>query len=142
MQWKTGRDTTSGARVEPAADPSPPGSRLVWCPPTDVLLADGLIVVRLELAGARPSDVRARVDEAELVVWGQRPAPSGPQPRRIDRMEIAFGPFERVVPLPEPVLPEEARATLADGLLEVVLPLAEMRIGRTTTIEIVLSVLS
>jgi HSP20 family protein len=39
-------------------------------------------------------------------------------------MEIAYGPFERAVPLPATVVPEAGAATCRDGLLEIVLPKA------------------
>jgi HSP20 family protein len=93
-------------------------------PSTDVLRTEDAVVVRVELAGARAADVQVRATEGELAVRGVRRPPAGHAPRQIDRMEIAFGPFERVVPLPDRVVPEAARAQLADGLLEVVLPLA------------------
>jgi HSP20 family protein len=95
-----------------------------WSPSTDVLRTDDALVVRVELAGAGAADVQVRATGRELAVWGVRRPPAGHVPRGIDRMEIAFGPFERVVPLPARVVPEAARAQLADGLLEVVLPLA------------------
>lgn len=95
-----------------------------WSPPTDVLRTDDAVVVRVELAGAGAAGVQVRATEGELTVWGVRRPPAGLVPRQIDRMEIAFGPFERVIPLPERVIPESAQAQIADGLLEVVLPLA------------------
>ncbi len=96
-----------------------------WSPPVDVLRTDDGVVVRVELAGARAADVQVRATERALTVWGVRRPPAGLSPRQIDRMEIAFGPFERVISLPERVVPESAQAQIADGLLEVVLPLAQ-----------------
>ena len=95
-----------------------------WSPPADVLRTDETVVVRVELAGAGAADVQVRATEGELTVWGVRRPPAGQVPRQIDRMEIALGPFERVIPLPERVVPESAQAQIADGLLEVVLPIA------------------
>jgi HSP20 family protein len=97
----------------------------LWVPPADVVRTDEEVIVRVELAGATPGDVRVGASETELIVAGHRREPPGPPVRRIDRMEIAFGPFERAIPLPVPVRPEAATARLADGLLEVVLPLAD-----------------
>lgn len=96
-----------------------------WSPPVDVLRTDDGVVVRVELAGARASDIQVRATEGALTVWGVRRPPAGQIPRQIDRMEIAFGPFERVIPLPDRVIPESAQAQIADGLLEVVLPVAD-----------------
>lgn len=112
-----------------AAGLEPPESSLwgvpLWVPPADVLRTQDEVIVRVELAGAAPGDLRLRATDRELSLTGSRREPSGPRPVRIDRMEIAFGPFERTIPLPAPVHPESATARLADGLLEVVLPLAD-----------------
>lgn len=97
----------------------------LWVPPADVVRTEDEVIVRLELAGTAPGDVRVRATEHELSVAGLRREPPGPRARRIDRMEIAFGPFERTIALPAPVRPEAASARLADGLLEVILPLAD-----------------
>jgi HSP20 family protein len=123
MGPRTGRDTGAARRVEQAEEPS--WSTAIWTPPTDVLVADDVVIVRIELAGIGPRDVQVRATAEELFVLGYRREPPGPRPQRIDRMEIAFGPFERTIPLPAPVVPDAAQARLADGLLEVVLPLAE-----------------
>lgn len=99
----------------------------LWVPPADVLVTDDDVIVRIELAGTAPGDVRLRASEGELIVAGIRREPRGDPPRRIERMEIAFGPFERAIPLPLPVRPEAAEARLLDGLLEVSMPVAEPR---------------
>lgn len=93
-------------------------------PPADVLRIDDAIIVRLELAGARAEDLRVWAGAGEVVVRGMRRDPLGDRARRIDQMEIAFGPFERTITLPEPVLADEARARLHLGLLEIELPVA------------------
>jgi HSP20 family protein len=139
MRSRTGRDPGTAQRVEQAEEPS--WSTVIWTPPTDVLLSDDAVIVRIELAGTAPADVQVRATSAELMILGYRREPPGPRPRRIDRMEIAFGPFERTIPLPAPVLPESARARLADGLLEVSLPLAEPHRAAPPT-EMVLIILS
>ncbi len=86
-----------------------------------------------------PGEIRVQTTAHELTVSGVRRDPLGPRPRRIDRMEIAFGPFERVIPLPVPVLADAARACLDKGLLEVVLPLAESPVLHSLTVEVVLT---
>ena len=83
------------------------------------------LVVRLELAGTPAEEVHVRVVESELIVSGRRRDPLGQGLRRVDRMEIAFGHFERIIPLPVPVEADRGSARLADGFLEIVLPLAE-----------------
>ena len=57
-----------------------------------------------------------------MVVSGVRRDPMDPSPRRVDRMEIVFGPFEQTIPLPSAVNPDRARVRLTDGLLVIALP--------------------
>src|SRR3712207_6859973 len=47
--------------------------------------------------------------------------------RSYQQMEIEYGPFERQIPLSEPVDPDRAAASYASGVLTIVLPLAERR---------------
>lgn len=96
-------------------------------PPADVLRIDDLIVVRFELAGARPEDLGVWAGAGEVVVRGMRRDPLGDHARRIHQMEIPFGPFERTIALPEPVLADEAEARLNLGLLQITLPVAHAR---------------
>jgi HSP20 family protein len=115
---------------------------LAMCgPPADVLRIDDLIVVRLELAGARPEDLRVWAGAGEVVVRGMRRDPLGDRARRIVQMEIPFGPFERTIALPEPVLADEAEARLHLGLLQIELPVARPQhepLGRSIVAIIVL----
>ncbi len=123
MPWTSGRSEGAQSHIEQIETVWPSSA---WSPSADVLVTEETVLVRVELAGIAPGDVRVRATRREVMVWGLRREPGGtPRPRRIDRMEICHGPFARTIALPEPVRPEEAEARLADGLLEIVLPLAE-----------------
>jgi HSP20 family molecular chaperone IbpA len=102
--------STGPAALEPASGIR---ARLpLWDPPTDVLVTEEAVVVRVNLAGTTPNDIRVRAALGEVVVSGVRRDPLAPARRRIDRMEIAFG-------------PDRAWARLSDGLLEINLPLSD-----------------
>jgi len=112
-----------------------------WAPPTDVGECAGGLLVRMELAGVEPRHLRARLEEGALVVEGTRANPCGAPRRpglRFWQMEMDYGPFRRVVPLPFPVAGAKAEARLAHGLLEVFLPRAA-RPGGTAVLTVVLS---
>jgi HSP20 family protein len=81
------------------------------------------LTVVVELAGVDPATLRLDVGQRELVVAGERPRPSAPG-RVYQQMEIEYGPFERRIPLGEPVDAGDAEASYEGGLLTVVLPLA------------------
>jgi HSP20 family protein len=96
-----------------------------WAPNADVIEHAGGLVVRLELAGVDPGSVQLTATAGALVVHGQRKNPdaAGVSPEyRFRQMEIEYGPFERVLPLPFPVDQQKARARMVQGLLEIELP--------------------
>lgn len=99
-----------------------------WQPAADVHETDEAIIVKLELAGVRVSDVNVSLaaDGRTLTVSGSR----GEQhDERIGRtgchlLEIYFGPFERSFTLPPDMnIDRDAiSATLRDGFLTITLP--------------------
>jgi HSP20 family protein len=93
-----------------------------WQPATDVIETEKALVVRLELAGVRIDDLRVSVDGDVVRVSGARTAPPCSDVQRLHQMEIAFGPFERVLRIDEPFEREAVSAHLEDGFLTVTLP--------------------
>ena len=91
-------------------------------PPADVLQTDGEIIVRMELAGLRGSELDVEVVDDQLTVRGTKQEPPRPENARYAQMEIMGGPFERRVTLPAPVNPEAATVEYTNGYLEIRLP--------------------
>ena len=93
-----------------------------WQPDVDIFETEDALVVRLELPGVAKDQVRVHVDATSVRVSGQRQVPTGHAARRLHRMEIAFGPFERVVPISVPFDRDGVRAHLDEGFLDVIVP--------------------
>ncbi len=96
-----------------------------WQPAVDVFETEKALVVRIEMAGLRSGDVRVTVDGDLLRVRGARTPPTetdGVEVMRLHQMEIAFGPFERVVRIGIPFDAARVTATLEEGFLRVTLP--------------------
>lgn len=96
-----------------------------WQPAVDVFETSRAVVVRAELAGVRRDDLRVHVEGQRLRIRGVRVSSSeeaGEEVRRLHQMEVAFGPFERVVEIGIPIEGESVKANLEDGFLRVVLP--------------------
>lgn len=93
-----------------------------WQPAIDVFETEKAVVVRVELAGVRNSDVRVTVDGEWLRIRGERRPPTGGEVQRLHQMEIAFGPFERAVRIAIPFERGQVSASLDEGFLNVVLP--------------------
>lgn len=103
-----------------------PGGVDAWRPALDVYETERAIVVRVELAGVRSEDVRVVVDGEYLQISGRRclsPAGSsrGDGQRHL-LIEIAQGPFERVLRTRAEYDPDGVSARLENGLLTIELP--------------------
>lgn len=78
--------------------------------------------MRAEIPGLRGEDLKVRIDGDVLHISGTRTVPRETGVRRLHRMEIAFGPFERSVRIQTPFERAGVTAHLEDGFLRVVLP--------------------
>lgn len=91
-----------------------------WEPPTTVWTTETSFLVRVEIAGMRTEKFRISLDENYLVIEGSRPLPTSEQTQQsFHRMEIAYGEFRTVIPLPYAVISENARARYRDGFLDI-----------------------
>ena len=88
----------------------------------DVFETDDAVVVRVEIAGLRGEDLKVQFDGELLRVSGVRRVPTEPKARRLHRIEIAFGPFERQVRIGVPFDRDRVGAHLEDGFLTITLP--------------------
>ncbi len=103
------------------------GLRRGFRPQVDVVRRDDpdAFQVVIELPGVNPNeDVSVYCDATTLVVVGERRRTCG---GRYFHMEIDYGPFQRRIPLREPIDAEAIEATYKSGLLRVVLPIAAPR---------------
>jgi len=96
-----------------------------WQPDVDIFETETALVVRVEIAGVHSQNLNVRVDGQILLIAGIRLAPDGSQVRRLHRMEIASGPFERRLRIPIPFDRNAVSAQITDGFLTVTLPKSE-----------------
>jgi HSP20 family protein len=80
-------------------------------------------IVKADLAGVSPDDVSIEVRGRQLVISGQRRAQDA-EGRLYQQIEIAHGPFRRIVELGADVHADAAKATYEDGVLRIEIPLA------------------
>lgn len=79
-------------------------------------------IVKVDLAGVDASTVSLECTGRELVISGERPVRET-EGRMYQQVEIATGPFRRVVQLGAEVVADQASASYDDGILRVDLPL-------------------
>lgn len=100
----------------------------------DIFETESELVVRAEIGGVRGEDFRVHVDGDRVRISGVRRVPEGHRAKRLHQMEIAFGPFERVVRVLIPFDRKAVTAHLEDGFLEVTLPKRDSK-RRTVKVE-------
>jgi HSP20 family protein len=82
------------------------------------------LTVVIELPGVDPETVKIVVGERALVISGDRPRPKI-HGGVYQQMEIEYGPFRRLVRLPEDVDPDQATAEFDRGMVTITLPVTE-----------------
>ena len=78
---------------------------------------------KVDLPGMKKEDITVEMTEGRLILTGERKRESEEKKDNVYRTEREYGGFYRVVPLPEGVKLEDMKATFADGVLEVSVPL-------------------
>jgi HSP20 family protein len=95
-----------------------------WFPEIDVFEKDNRLITKIDLPGMKKEDVKVEVTDGHLAISGERKTEAEEKKENFYRCERAYGGFHRVVPLPEGVRLEDVKATFADGVLEVSVPIA------------------
>jgi HSP20 family protein len=108
--WQVPRFTTGRSGFRPHAD----------CYRTE---DPAELTVIVELPGVDPNAVEVFVGEGTITVSGRRVRPRCPG-QVYQQLELDYGPFRRTIQLGETVDVSRAHATLDQGLLKVVLPVA------------------
>jgi HSP20 family protein len=94
-----------------------------WFPEIDVFERENRLVTKIDLPGMKKEDVKVEVTDGHLAISGERKTEAEEKKDRFYRCEREYGSFYRAVPLPEGVKLEDVKATFADGVLEVSIPL-------------------
>ena len=94
-----------------------------WTPGIDVFEKDNKLVTKIDLPGMKKEDVKVEVTDGHLAISGERKAESEEKKENFYRCEREYGSFYRAVPLPQGVKIEDVKATFADGVLEVSVPI-------------------
>ena len=100
------------------------GARRGFRPQADCIRCEDPPELRVivELPGVDPASIKVIAADRVLVVAGERLRPEGSG--RYRQLEIEYGPFQRRIPLDEPVDPTKASARYEQGMLTITLPIA------------------
>jgi HSP20 family protein len=107
-----------------------------WVPVIEAFERNGEFVVRADLPGLTKDNVKIEVSEGELIIQGERKEEKEQKEKGYITTERSYGAFYRVLPLPEGVKADEAKATFKDGVLEVAMPAAKLPEKHSRQLEI------
>ena len=105
-----------------------------WIPDADIFETKHEIITIIDLPGVEAKDIELILDTDRLIVRGTR---NHERPKLIEcykQLEIRHGQFERILDLPCSV--GLGKATISNGVLEVILPKLEPNTKTTLTISI------
>ena len=94
-----------------------------WMPAVDMIRDNGHLVVRAEVPGIKPEEIDITFDSGRLTISGKHEETSEEKDKEFVRRERRYGAFSRTMALPEGVDPKKIKATTADGVLEIKVPL-------------------
>ena len=100
------------------------GMRRGYRPEVDVYRTEdpASLTIIVELPGVDPSEVKLIASPQALLIAGERQRPK--DHGQYQQLEIEYGPFQRRIPLDEPVDASAAGARYENGMLTVTLPIA------------------
>jgi HSP20 family protein len=99
------------------------GHERAWTPAIDVVREDDHLVLRADLPGMKPEEVKIEVEDDILTVSGEHRESKEEKDKDYLRRERRHGSFSRSMALPAGVDAKKIKATTRDGIVEVTIPL-------------------
>jgi HSP20 family protein len=99
------------------------GRRREWTPAIDVVRDNGNLIMRADVPGTKPEEVKIEVKDHILTVSGEHEERKEEKDKHFLRRERRYGSFCRSMALPAGVDAEKIKAKTHDGVVEVTIPL-------------------
>jgi HSP20 family protein len=99
------------------------GRERAWTPAIDVERDNGNLVVRADVPGMKPEEVKIEVENEILTVSGEHEEHRDERDKHFLRHERRYGSFSRSLALPPGVDAKRIKAKTHDGVVEVTIPL-------------------
>lgn len=96
-----------------------------WSLPIDVVRDDGNLVLRADVPGLKPEEVKIEVEDDILTVSGAHEETKEEKDKNFLRRERRYGSFSRSMALPPGVVADDIEASTHEGVVEVKIPLPE-----------------
>ena len=98
------------------------GERPKWSLPVDVIERDDKYLLRADVPGFRPDEVKIEVEDDVLTVSAEHQESEEENKDHYLRRERRYGSASRSITLPKGVTPDQVEATCKDGTVEVSVP--------------------
>ena len=113
------------SRFERMFDELIDGPERAWTPAIDVERDNGDLVMRADVPGIKPEEVKIEVQDDILTVSGEHEEKKEVKDKHYLRRERRYGSFSRSIALPAGVEAKKIKAKTHDGVVEVLVPLAK-----------------
>ena len=111
------------------------GHERAWTPAIDVVRENDHLVLRADLPGIKPEEVKIEVEDDILTVSGEHQESKEEKDKDYVRRERRYGSFSRSMALPAGVDAEKIKAETHDGVVEVTIPLPKEAKKETVAIK-------
>lgn len=99
--WRKASDLMERADRMHRVSLRPSARNAVWAPPADLFESERSLLIVVALPGVDPARVEVVLERGDVVVRGERRLPRRcTAESEVRRLEIPYGRFERVLPLP------------------------------------------
>lgn len=102
----------------------------LWTPAIEVHEQDGHLMISADLPGLRKEDMKVEVTKDSIILQGERKQVHQEKHEGYSRSERTYGRFYRAIPLPEGANVDKASAQLANGTLEITIPISGAQTSR------------
>ncbi|MHB8781015.1 MAG: Hsp20/alpha crystallin family protein [Candidatus Geothermincolia bacterium] len=93
-----------------------------WSPDVDIFARGNDLVIKAELPGLEPEEIDVELADGSLAITGEKRNGDMEEAADYLRMERCYGRFCRCLAVPCRITQEQVRASLLNGILEVVVP--------------------
>jgi HSP20 family protein len=95
-------------------------------PAINIVRRNGELVIRADVPGMEPDDVKIEVEDGLLTIWGEREESDEEEEEdgKYLRRERRYGSFSRSMTLPAGVDPSKIEAKVKHGVAELTIPLS------------------
>jgi HSP20 family protein len=108
----------------------------LWSPNIDIVEKETELIVRADLPGLKPEDVKVTATEEALTIEGERKREEKETREGYFRSECTYGSFTRTIPLPEGAMGDRSKAVFKNGVLEITIPVPPRTARKPHTVEV------